>query len=228
MASPQKENGYTPIANEILEKLIASNLNGTEIAVVLFILRKTYGYAKKQDEISISQFLSAIPVTKTSLCSALRNLQLVKIIKLVKKGNSLKSSNLWAFNKDYDTWQLVKKSKLVKKSLKQLVKKTLHTKEIITKEIVGSSKDDEIKKDSKAIIDYWFESWVKVYGYKPTVAGAKFMAVAKPIIKTHGLEVAKKVCDVYFNTDDDFFRKQSWGFMTMMSSEVFNSLLTKI
>jgi len=140
MASPQKENGYTAISNEIMERIIASSLNGTELACVLFILRKTYGYQKKEDEISLSQFTKAIPVSKQSIVSALNNLQLVKIIRLVKKGNSQNCSNLWVFNKDYDDWQLVKKYRLVKISnstskdfYKQLVKKPLHTKETIQK-----------------------------------------------------------------------------------------------
>lgn len=114
MANPQLENGHTRIANEILEKVIASGLNGTEITTLLLIWRKTYGYQKKEDEISLSQFCEAIPVSKETICNALSNLQLVKIIRLVKKGNSKKCSNLWAFNKDFDTWQLVKKTKLVR------------------------------------------------------------------------------------------------------------------
>jgi len=137
MATPQLENGHTRIANEILEKVISSGLNGTEISCLLFIWRKTYGYQKLQDEISLSQFCEAIPVSKQTICTSLYNLQLVKIITLVKKGSSKNCSNLWAFNKDYDKWQLVKKSKLVKFSPStsqvlhsQLVKKTLHTKEI--------------------------------------------------------------------------------------------------
>ena len=131
MANPQKENGYTAIANEILEKIIASGLNGTEIFIILYILRKTYGYQKKEDIISLSQFMKVIPVTKPSICKALKILQLVKIIKLVKK---TKLGNSYLFNKNYDEWQLVKKTKLVKKQVIKLVKKTIHTKERYTKE----------------------------------------------------------------------------------------------
>ena len=116
MASPQLENGHTRIANELLERIIASGLNGTELACIFFIIRKIYGFNKKEDEISLSQFLNAIPVSKETICTALHNLQLVKILRLVKKGTSKNSSNLWAFNKDYDTWQLVKKARLVKVS----------------------------------------------------------------------------------------------------------------
>ena len=133
MANPQKENGYTAIANEILEKIIASGLNGTEIFIILYILRKTYGYQKKEDIISLSQFMKVIPVTKPSICKALKILQLVKIIKLVKK---TKLGNSYLFNKNYNEWQLVKKTKLVKKQVIKLVKKTYHTKEKeYTKEI---------------------------------------------------------------------------------------------
>lgn len=114
MASPQLENGHTRIANEILERIIASGLNGTELACIFFVLRKTYGFHKQEDEISLSQFQEAIPVSKETICTALSNLRLVKILRLVKKGNSKSCSNLWSFNKDYDKWQLVKKTKLVK------------------------------------------------------------------------------------------------------------------
>jgi phage replication O-like protein O len=114
MANPQKEDGNTGINNEVLMHLIRAGLNGTELSICLYILRKTWGYNKKSDEISLSQFMDAVPATKPSICKALSNLQLVKIIKLVKKGKSKKSSNEWEFCKDYDTWQLVKKSKLVK------------------------------------------------------------------------------------------------------------------
>lgn len=115
MADVQIEGGnFTRIHNGILEHLIASNLNGTEKAIILFLIRKTYGFNKLNDEISLSQFTKAIPVSKWSICLALKHLQLVNIIRLVKKGSSKLCSNLWHFNKDYDTWQLVKKTRLVK------------------------------------------------------------------------------------------------------------------
>ena len=140
IVNPQKENGYTPIANEIMEALIRSGLNGTENAVVLHLLRQTYGWRKLEDEISISQFCKAIPVTRRAISHALQSLKLVKIITLVKKGSCKKYSNLWRFNKNYTEWQLGKKRTLVNKhsrtsenSFPQLVNKTTHTKETIQK-----------------------------------------------------------------------------------------------
>lgn len=154
MANPQKENGYTSIANEIIEQLLKAGLNGTELAVILYVIRKTYGYQKKQDQISLSQFLNAIPITKQTLCTALYKLQVVKILRLVKKGTPAGIANLWELNKNYDNWLVVKKTRVVKKTLKgsqvfhkKVVKKTRHTKETIqkkdTKERLSSNDDEE-------------------------------------------------------------------------------------
>ena len=49
MASPQKENGYTPIAHEILEALAKQLLSPDEWRILMIIFRKTYGWDKKED-----------------------------------------------------------------------------------------------------------------------------------------------------------------------------------
>lgn len=143
MANPQLEDGYVRIANEILEALFKFNLTGTELKVILFILRKTYGWQKKEDEISLSQFCESLNFSKPAICMALKQLQLVKIILLVSRGNSKKASNVYSFNKNHTEWQLVNKPKLVndrKRTSKdldnQLVNQPLHTKETITKETI--------------------------------------------------------------------------------------------
>lgn len=48
MSNPQIENGYTKIANELLEALIQAELSGAEYRIVCFIIRQTYGYNQKQ------------------------------------------------------------------------------------------------------------------------------------------------------------------------------------
>jgi len=144
MANPQKENGYTAIANEILERIVSSGLNGTELAIVLFVLRKTYGYQKIQDEISISQFEDNLPYTRRTILKAIKVLKLVNILTLVKKGDSRICSNLWAFNKNYDTWKLVSKLTRPKgtsvKTGSQLVSKPIPTKESKESNTIPSKK----------------------------------------------------------------------------------------
>ena len=56
MANPQAENGYTPIANEIVEALYRVNLSAYESRVLWYLCRKIYGWSKKTDWIALSQF----------------------------------------------------------------------------------------------------------------------------------------------------------------------------
>jgi len=138
----QVENGnYTRIVNKVLEELVKTPLLGAELAICFFVIRKTYGFCKVQDEISLTQFEDGVCRSRPTVVKALKNLQLVNILKLVKRGDSKISSNIWSFNKYYETWKLVKTRQLVKSSdttskvnAKQLVKTPLHTKETITKE----------------------------------------------------------------------------------------------
>lgn len=145
--NPQKENGYTAIANEIMEALAGIRISGEARQCLDIILRKTYGFNKKEDLISLSQFCLLSKMTKDDVCRALRKLVEINII-IVKKDNSY--INSYRFNKDYSTWKpLSKKTTLSKKTItivnidnKPLSKKTHtivdNTKTTITKEnIVG-------------------------------------------------------------------------------------------
>jgi len=96
MASPQKENGYTPIANEIMEALAKTNLNAYQSRIVIAILRKTYGYKKKEDWISISQLVGLTGIKKSHVCRAKKELLDKKIVTYL--GNKI------GLNKDYSQW----------------------------------------------------------------------------------------------------------------------------
>src|SRR5215510_11339119 len=60
MASPQLENGFTRIANEMLEAIPLMPLRPYQSGVFWTIFRKTYGWGKKEDWISGSQFSAAL------------------------------------------------------------------------------------------------------------------------------------------------------------------------
>lgn len=109
MANPQKENGFTPIANEILEKLVNIPLLGAEFQVLLFIIRKTYGYHKKQDRISLTQFEKGTHLSRPTVVKTLKNLALRNMIKVFIQENN----KGYSFVKDHEKW-VVKTSLLVK------------------------------------------------------------------------------------------------------------------
>lgn len=110
MASPQKENGFTPIANEILEQLVKIDLLGAELRVLLFIIRKTYGYQKKFDRISFTQFEKGTGISRQTINKTIKNLMSKGlIVKICLPGGNIG----YSFIKDHENW-VVKTHLLVK------------------------------------------------------------------------------------------------------------------
>lgn len=163
-----EKGNFTRITNPLIENLIQIPFKGCELAVILFIIRKTYGYQKIEDEISLSQFCLGLSRSKQTIVTSLKNIQLVNIVRLVKRGNSKKQSNIWRINKYYNTWKLVNIPRLVKRkgstsltNPPQLVYVPRHTK--------------ENKRKTKEMIDKDFETFYTSYPRK--VGKKKAMAI---------------------------------------------------
>jgi len=101
MASPQKENGYTAIANELLEALAMIRIPGEARQLLDVILRKTYGFNKSEDAISLSQFVLKTGLKKNAVCKGLNKLKKLNLI--TQKVNDI--ANTYRFNKDFSTWK---------------------------------------------------------------------------------------------------------------------------
>lgn len=128
MASPQAENGHTDIANEIMDVFCKSFPGDTEGQVLLAILRKTYGWHKKEDSISIGQLVEMTGKSRRMVIYALQNLEAKKMVSIVRKrGRGIKNEmNKISFQKNYDLWLVQEISVGYRKSLnrrKELYKK---------------------------------------------------------------------------------------------------------
>lgn len=106
MASPQVENGHIDIANEIAEQFCRYRISGEEWMVLWAIIRKTYGWKKKEDRIALSQFAVMTGLKKPHIVRALRKLQSKRII-VIK--NDTTDINSYRFNKDFDKWESLSK-----------------------------------------------------------------------------------------------------------------------
>jgi phage replication O-like protein O len=84
MASPQLENGYTRIANELLEATAKFPFNGSQLRMILFLWRKTYGFQKTVDKISISQWAEGTKLSQRTICRELKNLLKMNVIQREK------------------------------------------------------------------------------------------------------------------------------------------------
>ena len=100
MANPQKENGHIDIANEIAEALARINLSPYQTRVLWVIWRKTWGWHKKEDRISIGQFQKLTGINKRNILRAIK--QLIKKNLVIKK-NTIPST--YGPQKDYEKWQ---------------------------------------------------------------------------------------------------------------------------
>lgn len=117
--SPQLEEGYTRIANKILEKLSSYRISGEEWMILLTILRKTYGFNKKEDLISLSQFFEATGLAKQSICRAINKLIKKNVINKKATGNSY----LYSFNKLFNTWLPLTKKRQINNAVNTINKK---------------------------------------------------------------------------------------------------------
>lgn len=106
MASPQAENGYTKIANEIMEVLVKTHLRPAEWRIILFLLRKTWGWGKKDDAISLSQFARGCDMKRQNAHRALKRLIDQNIIKKTVINTDYRCGLRYSFNKNYEQWKL--------------------------------------------------------------------------------------------------------------------------
>jgi len=142
---PQKEKGFLQITsgkkeNDILSALISMRLNGTEYQIILTVIRKTWGWNKKEDWISISQFEKITGKDRSFIIKTIGGLVDKKL--LVKKSTLGKITKL-SIQKDITLWdiKLVDNTPLVDKKpltsgllASQLVDKKPPTINTITKD----------------------------------------------------------------------------------------------
>jgi phage replication O-like protein O len=104
VADVQLAKGYTKIANQILVNVAKLQLNGTQLRIILVIWRSTYGFNKKEHEISESFIVKATGISKRFVSSELKKLVDLNIIKVIRE-STYTTPKILAFNKDFDTWK---------------------------------------------------------------------------------------------------------------------------
>ena len=103
MASPQKENGYTPIANELLEAIYRTNFTSTELKTILFTMRYTYGFSRKEHELSLNFISKGIGISKRYISSSVSKLIEDNVLQVVREHTDTQS-RIIKLNKNYNKW----------------------------------------------------------------------------------------------------------------------------
>lgn len=147
--NPQKENGYTPIANELMDVLCTVNFTAYEWRVLMFILRKTYGWRKSSDVIALSQFEDGVGIPRKHIC---RTINLLVRRKVIDKTKLSKSQTAYYFNKKYHSWIIPSLGNVASPSLgNKGVPHQGHTKETIQKKITKEKEFKNWKQTFKTI-----------------------------------------------------------------------------
>jgi len=108
LADVQKENGYVKLANEILENIARFPLNGTQHRIVDVIWRYTYGFNRKDHELSEGFISKATNIHRKQVQRELNELISCKMV-LIAKEATFNTSRKLRFNKDYEQWVVTKK-----------------------------------------------------------------------------------------------------------------------
>lgn len=96
MASPQTENGFTRIANELLEAFTLGGFSRRELVVLLRILRVTYGYGQKVAHVSARQVAEATGLDESAVRKTLKSLIDAQVIAVTDDGIGIQ--------KDFEKW----------------------------------------------------------------------------------------------------------------------------
>lgn len=147
-----------------MEALSKFRIPGEQRQILDFILRKTYGFNKKEDAISLSQFVKGTGLKKPNIVRSISVLLSKKIITVIKSDN--KPAHIYKFNKNYDIWKPLSKKITLSKVIKGIIKsdnkslskvsttKVDSTKATITKEKHGEFKNVKLtSKEYQKIID---------------------------------------------------------------------------
>jgi len=87
------KDGYTPIANDVLDKLLTVHLSANQWQVLLCIIRKTCGFQKTVDHIANSQIVKSTGLCKAVVSRSLHRLQEMNLIH--RTGKSIGLQEHW-------------------------------------------------------------------------------------------------------------------------------------
>ncbi len=147
MASPQIENGFTRLANELLEVIIASPFSGQDFRILFTIIRRTYGWNKGEDYISLSQFAQATGLQVKRCSQLISGLTANKVI-LVIDHRGLRGTKKYSINADYEQWVCRKQPPSQKnETVREMARHFQKTERLRSQK--SESTIERLKKDSK-------------------------------------------------------------------------------
>jgi phage replication O-like protein O len=146
MANQDIEKDYTKMPNKLLDVLIGTRMRGESVQVLSLIIRKTCGWHKREDAISLSQFVKATGIKKQNVSRALRYLVERNIIIKIDNGRISK----YEINRNLrDPKPLSETITDVIEDDKASLSRKRHTKESTTKETITKEHSPGVERESR-------------------------------------------------------------------------------
>jgi phage replication O-like protein O len=166
MEGPQLENGYTKIANEILEKQCLINLSSYQSRLLFAVFRNTYGFNKSEDWIANIQLIALTGLKKSHVSRTKKEL-IQRNILVTSSGNKIKFNKFWSQWKELPSKVTVTNPGQKVTNPGQKLPNQGHTKETIQKTITKDTYTNDflkfwegsIKKGSKFLA---FKHWQRM------------------------------------------------------------------
>lgn len=96
-ASPQLEDGYTRIADELLEAMARTSFSPNQSKCFLLLIRKTYGFQKRKVKITTKEWVLGTCMERSNIYHTLKE--------LVQRNMVVHTDHQWAVQKDYTRWR---------------------------------------------------------------------------------------------------------------------------
>jgi len=93
---------YFKIKNDWWDALVSYKGIPAKIRCLNFIIRRTYGWQKKEAPISLKEFSDATEITESNVAKILKGLKTEKLINVIKKKGSRQT--IYSFNKYHKNW----------------------------------------------------------------------------------------------------------------------------
>jgi phage replication O-like protein O len=171
LANPQKENGYTPIANELLDAICQYGLTQNELKVILCIMRHTYGYSRKECSLSVREIAEYTGIAYTRVYDPIQSLNVKKLL-FVEKSRGHKPHK-YSVNKDFETWiDFHENREILENSEIHEKREELFSKSVTPHLLIENNKSNIYipechgKRENNEVLPDWFEEVWKEYPSK--------------------------------------------------------------
>ena len=196
MAKAQTENGFTKVANELLEAMCRVNLSSYEVRVFLSVMRLTYGWRRKSNQISLNELSAMSGIPRQHVSRAVARLSAKQMILRNGATGIQTDTSLWVVPKQ--GLGVVPKQGLEvvpEQGLPLLVKerKEIKTKKTPTGETARKT-PIKISPEKLNAQQRFVEDWKAVYEAKtgaPFVASREDFVLSARLIGDYGLEACQ-------------------------------------